>query len=352
MNLSLRLAAVFILVFGGVEIASAAPTYRVHYLGIAISNGLVARINNHGQIVGSFGVDGFIYNAGQTVRLHPLGAPFGNIPLAINEVGQVAGNALADDYVGHAYLYTGGLLTDLGVLPGYRSSSATDLNDAGEVVGASYSPDGTSARAFLYRNGTLIDLGPGIANAINESGIIVGTADYRAVRYENGAVIDLGDFGESPLTNAIDINDPGQIVGYSYVQTTGGFFVAHPFLYESGVWRDLGLPPGVPLGIPSAINNAGQIVGNSNLSLGSDNRPPFLYTDGTIYNLQSLLDSSGAGLTLQLAYDINDSGRILAQGRAGSGYAVVLLIPVPEPSSASLVLLLGLGLSVLIRRHG
>ena len=145
-------------------------------------------------------------------------------------------------------------------------------------------------------------------------------------------MIDLGNFG-SGLTSAVDINDFGQIAGYSYVGSAGGPFVQHPFLYQSGTWRDLSLPAGLPLGIPSAINNLGQVVGNSNSSLGSVDRPPFLYSGGTIYNLNTLLDSSGAGVSLELAYDINDNGEILAED---AGYNAVLLTPVPEPSALAL----------------
>ena len=121
------------------------------------------------------------------------------------------------------------------------------------------------------------------------------------------------------------------------MQLPNNSFVNHPFLYEAGSWHDLGLPPGLPLAFPSAINNVGQIVGNSNGSLGSNDRPPFLYTDGVIYNLQSLVDASIDGLTLQLAYDINDSGVILAQGHGALGYQAVLLTPVPEPSSGAMM---------------
>jgi probable HAF family extracellular repeat protein len=310
--------------------------YHVTYLGFAFGNGIEAKINNLGQITGSDGSKGFVYDGGQITTLGTLGSPmFGTRPDAINDTGEVAGFSLTAALAQHAFLYTSGPLKDLGALPGFPNSQALSINAAGDVVGASFSANGASSLAFLYHNNTLTDLGSGTANAINASGTIVGTSGNRAVLYENGTVIDLGNFGDSSLTTATDINNLGQIVGSSYVKS-GSVFLSHPFLYESGVWHDLGLPAGVPLGIPSAINNLGQVVGNSNLSLGSNDRPPFLYTDGTIYNLQSLLDSSGAGISLQLAYDINDSGTILAQGHNNLGYQAVLLTPVPEPGALML----------------
>jgi probable HAF family extracellular repeat protein len=341
---------------GGVaRAASSPPVYHVTYLGFSLSSG---GLNNHGQVVGSNGGNGFIYDGGSVTTLGSLGGTSGGLPAAINDAGQVVGSALTVDNVSHAFLYAEGSMTDLGVLPGYPESSASRINAAGDVVGTSFTQDGGTARAFLYQDGTLTDLGPGRASGINASGAIVGTSqNNRAVLYQNGAVVDLGDFGDSVLTSANDINDAGQIVGTSYVRRADNQYVNHPFLYESGVWRDLGLPAGVPLGLPRAINNVGQVVGNSNGSLGSIDRPPFLYMDGAIYNMDSLLDSSGAGLWLELAYDINDSGVILAEGMAQtetySGYQAVLLTPAPEPGALALSGLVAGGiLGVSRRRRG
>jgi probable HAF family extracellular repeat protein len=334
MNLIARVtaAALVCLVSSGVRIRTFAdPVYHVTYLGFAFSNGIEAKLNNVGQIAGRDANHGFIYN--DAAHITDLGA--GRAPMAINDAGQVAGFGLFSGQH-DAFLYSsGGSPLDLGVLPGNANSDAYGLNAAGDVVGSSALGNGGSPRAFLYRNGAMSDLGSGQANAINSSGDIIGTsAGSRAVRYQNGSMLDLGAFGDTGQTSAADINDLGQIVGSAGV-ASGGSFPAHPFLYGGGTWHDLGLPAGVPLGYPSAINNVGQIVGNSNLSLGAFNRPPFLYTDGVIYNLQALLDDSGAGLTLQLAYDINDAGAILAQGYGSSGshlgYQAVLITPVPEP---------------------
>ena len=325
-------AATVVLSVSSGEIAFSDPTYHVTRLGFGFTNGIEAKINNCGQIVGSDGQKGFIYDAGYMTTLGTLGGPvFGTRPHAINDKGQIAGFSLTASYEKHGFLYTNGSFEDLGALPGYPASTAFGINDTGDVVGAYYSPDGTSSLAFLYSNGSFTDLGSGVATAINASGTVIGTSTtIGSFRYEDGLWTNLGAVGPE------DINDQGQIAGSAYVPVGNGSYTAHPFLYESGVWRDLGLPTGVPLGIPSAINNIGQIVGNSNQSLGASDRPPFLYTGGTIYNLQSLLDSSGVGVSLQLAYDINDSGVILAEGNTSFGYEAVLLTPVPEPSSLML----------------
>jgi probable HAF family extracellular repeat protein len=51
----------------------------------------------------------------------------------------------------HAFLWEKGKMTDLGTLPGGTSSSATALNDAGQIVG--WSETDGARRAFLWENG-------------------------------------------------------------------------------------------------------------------------------------------------------------------------------------------------------
>jgi probable HAF family extracellular repeat protein len=348
MKVTAAVAALVALSFGPAKHAAAtvpAPIYHVTYLGFAFDNGGGPKLNNKNQVVGHVAPPsnaGIFFDAGNTTTLPSLGGPTSAVlPDAINDTGEVGGHSVTSGMANHAFLYAKGSITDLGTLPGYPSSNVTGLNATGDAVGVSSSADGSSHRAFLYHSGSLTDLGPGTASAINVFGAIVGTsANNRAILFQNGSEIDLGNFGDSSLTSAVDINDSGQIAGTSFVRLANNTFVNHPFLYQSGTWHDLGLPAGLPLGFPTAINNLGQIVGNSG-SLGSPSLPPFLYTNGAIYNLDSLLDSSGAGLSLEVAYDINDNGVILAEGvgplsGGSTGYEAVLLTPVPEPDSGAL----------------
>jgi probable HAF family extracellular repeat protein len=71
------------------------------------------------------------------------------------------------------------MMTDLGTLPGGNFSSATGINDRGQVVGYASVASG-AFHAFLFEDGVMTDLGalPGntftVAFAINNRGQMVG----------------------------------------------------------------------------------------------------------------------------------------------------------------------------------
>src|SRR5882724_3188870 len=64
-------------------------------------------------------------------------------------------------------------VTDLVPLAGFNASQANAVNSAGVVVGYSETPLGVT-EATLWANGTVFDLGPGIATAVNDSNHVVG----------------------------------------------------------------------------------------------------------------------------------------------------------------------------------
>jgi probable HAF family extracellular repeat protein len=116
-------------------------------------------------------------------------------------------------------------LTDVGTLNGYFGSEGAAINDRGDVVGTD---QGNTMRAFLYKQGKLIDLGItlapdgfSVANSINLEGQIVGnfspsgnpfpTASMGFL-YASGQVQTLiGPKGEP--TNPTSINIFGQVLG-------------------------------------------------------------------------------------------------------------------------------------------
>ena len=133
------------------------------------------------------------------------------------------------------------------------------------------------------------------------------------------------------------INDAGQVAG-----DVLGNGTSDAFLYSNGTATFLENLSGTNSSAQD-INNAGQVVGYTYGTGNPFDTQAFLYHQGSLTNLNSLLDSTGKGWNLLGAIAINNNGQIVGEGLNPNGQrAGYLLSPaVPEPSTT---LLLGLGL--------
>ena len=329
------------LALSGVPSGVAETLYTVTDLG-TLPGGSYSKaggINASGQVVGWADIAGadhaFLYSNGTMSDLGTLGGTISRA-YGINTNGQVIGESTDANGNGRAFLYTAGTMTDLGTVVGFPSG-ATAINGSGQVVGWA------GGHAFLYSNGTMTDLGTlsgyakSCAQAINSGGQVVGWVDdapvydylSRAFLYSNGTMQDLvGTLPGYPYSVARGINDNGEVVGWA--NTASGATPLRAFLYSisTSTWTDLGTLGG-DRSAALAINNSGQIVGGSGHA--------FLYSNGTMTDLNSLLITPG--WTLTGAEAINDNGWIVGQGinPAGETHAF-LLTPVPEPSTLALLL--------------
>jgi probable HAF family extracellular repeat protein len=126
-------------------------------------------------------------NLGGTVNTGLLAA--GTEAWVINNRGMVAGQSdLAGNKAFHPFLWTRETgMIDLGVLPGDLVGAGLNMNNRGEIVGASVSAPGLASgnpRAFLWQQGVMTDLNALIpadaplylltAFGINDAGEIVG----------------------------------------------------------------------------------------------------------------------------------------------------------------------------------
>jgi probable HAF family extracellular repeat protein len=237
---------------------------------------------------------------------------------------------LADSGVAdtHAFLYSGGAMTDLGTLGG-TWSEATGINDSGQIVGRSWTTTYGEWNSFLYSNGKMTGFPGGqdivinnsgqigLGRDINNNGQIVGSSGNHAASWSYGspeAVTDLGTLGGA-YSSAYGINDSGLIVGGS--QTASGQYYA--FSYLNGTMTQLETLPGATSSIATGVNNSGQIVGWSLIPLNehTSRYHSFLYSNGTVTDLGSLTGAIHLGLTY--ATGINDSGQVCGYGYTAEG---------------------------------
>ena len=295
--------------------AQAVTQYSLTDLGTLvgpIGDSFPRALNASGQVVGFSSNTAFLYSGGTMTNLGTLsGTQTGSAALGINAAGQVVGYSAANPFLeSRAFLYSDGTMTNIDNWVGSHASSASGINSSGQIVGQYYI-DGGVQRPFVYSAGTMTDIGTlggssAGASGINDAGQIAGSATTaddaatHAFRYEAGVMTDLGTLGGND-SHATAINANGDVVGYS--AEDGADYRA--FLYSGGVMTDLGGWGFSNNSDAEGINNLGQIVGSDGLSA-------FLYTDGTAYNLNSLLDAIVRVGMLDIAWGINDSGQIVA----------------------------------------
>jgi probable HAF family extracellular repeat protein len=179
-------------------------------------------------------------------------------------------------YVYHVFTTTGGALVDLGGLGG-NSSVAVFMSENGFVSGSSLNgaidpfTGWPADNAVLWKNGEISNLGTlggyeSQAGLVNSRGQVTGFATNAAPDplsiiywwfngFSNGTqtraflwdvkngICDLGTLG-GPGAFGIQINDRGQIAGFSYTTSTPnpatGVPTTDPFLWDNGKMIDLG----------------------------------------------------------------------------------------------------------------
>jgi probable HAF family extracellular repeat protein len=274
--------------------------------------------SDSGQVVGTSGSYGttqaFSWTAaGGLVYLSPVPGGSSSAAAAVNESGMVVGSSMVSG-ASHAVVWTrAGAVIDLG--PG----SASDVNNLGQVVGASTA---SGQHAFMWtQGGGMVDLGTlggsSSAAAVSESSQVVGwssltpSGDIHAFSWTpGGAMIDLGTLGGE--TRAVAVNSHGQVVGFSYWRTTHD---EHAFSWTpTGGMIDLGGLGGWDTSA-NAINDAGQIVGYSSTgTFPQEVRYAVMWTpDARLVDLGNL---GGAGA---VANAISQSGQVIGSSRTSSG---------------------------------
>jgi len=214
MDLRVRAAAIVSILFSAVSSSpglgaqEASPQPPSHYrvidlgtLGGTVSSGNT--INNLGWVMGSSNEAGdtvqlaTLWLPGQQIPLGTLGGPSSNVLWPVkNNSGLISGvteNGSTDPDVSNgslaflpeAFLWTReGGIQGLHTLPGDAISEATDINDAGQVVGVSYGgTDFSNPRAFIYQNGVMTPLNQLLSKS-DQAGFYISST---------GGINDLGE---------------------------------------------------------------------------------------------------------------------------------------------------------------
>ena len=267
--------------------------------------------------------NGMVVGISQTDALDTLG-----------ESWSCAAFIAANGHVCLGFAWQSGVITALPTLGG-ENGFAAGVNNRGQVVGwaetavhdpTCHAPQVLQFRAVVWepKQGTPRQLPPlpgdstSSATAINQRGQVVGISGEcdvavgrksatHAVLWDGSSIIDLGSLGGDYWRTPMAINNSGVVVGFA--NPPDGDFDGdslRAFVWtRSGGMQDLGRFAGDQFSEALGVNDSGQIVGVS----CADVCNAVLWQGGTMYHLQDLV-SGGTPDLLWSARDINASGVI------------------------------------------
>jgi probable HAF family extracellular repeat protein len=238
------------------------------------------------------------------IDLDTLGAGDFSAASDVNNAGQVVGTFHPDPLHRHGFRWVNGVLTDLGTIAPGADSLANAINDAGQVAGtATRSPGGFGYPVRWSASGAITDLGGPVPNALGEgngidpAGQVVGgqrpdgsSGNALATLYRvDNTRVNLGDLGP-----AQDINARGQVVG--------GF---PAYVWRAGTTTLLPALPGSNGAFANAINVRGDVVGYA------FNGNPNGATTSVRWVNGAIQEFGGLGNLTNSANDINAAGQVV-----------------------------------------
>jgi len=198
------------------------------------------------------------------------------------------------------------------------------INSSDRIVGwSTLTGDPAARHAFVYADGTMIDLGIGAASAVSEDGVVVGdNGTHAVVWYDTDTYLDLGTLG-GDRSSALGINEWGLVVGTADEGPGGG---SHAFIWDpvNGM-GNLGTLGGA-YSVANAMSGT-LAVGESQTGAGAYHAMLYdLNGPGYPVDLNDVLPPD-SGWVLTTAVSINACGEIVGDGLLNGRVHAFLLIP-------------------------
>lgn len=344
------------------------------------------RMNEAGQVLGyahDFGTSGgapvWLFDGTTTSVIGLVGVDYKNSsnalsarPIDLNENGQAIGYS---DAIGlpqggtHSWFFNGTTTRRIGLTDadhtsdsGHQYSSAVALSNTGHVVGyARRDIDGRHAgySTWLFNGKDSIDISLGgtaytrsdgyrysMPAGINDAGLVVGTnnryisdqgAGVAAWIYDGKTTTEIGlsgaEFGGSGISysKALEINQGGQVVGYTDRMNGGVSIGRAAWVYEKGVNREVGIATisaartaGWTNSEVVALNENGQVAGNSaKYRPGEWDPDQWTWfdngTDTRVIGLVDGLHTRNDGRRVGEVISLNDAGQVVGNSDRFNG---------------------------------
>ncbi len=244
---------------------------------------------------------------------------------AINNSGQVAGvSGTSTDFTSATLWQANGSMTNLGTLPGGSTSNANAINNNGQVVGQS-ATGGDASLAFSSNGSTMTGLPTtagttgSTASGVNNAGQIVGSININSVNLaaiwsnSTSSPVVLTDANNQSVTGSVNgINNNGLLVG---TNSSAQAFAANA---SNPVATLLQSPVSSRNTQALAVNDSGQIAGNAVIG-NATNAVLWQNQTSTPLNLGSL--GSFSVYAVSSANAINGSGQVVGNSTTSSSFS-------------------------------